>query len=258
MEFIISPNQRQVIYNLELNIISNIKFTRREIDIIACVVHNRGEKKIASLLFISPRTVGTHVHNIMLKIGHSSREYLIDFIVKSGKLSFLKHYYLQILIESLFNDYLIKIGKLFNKQPLRCSFKTNQVDIEEKNTLEQLKGDLELANIALVDQNINAEKNNYNIYTQIGDLPAQNNKYQNILLLMISEDKSIEPPKNIQYVDFRKDKNYYFVTLDLLSKLIDKPSLEIFIQEFKKDYQSIISSWKGEAMEKNPLSMGNK
>ena len=252
MEFIISPNQRQVIYNLELNIISNIKFTRREIDIIACVVHNRGEKKIASLLFISPRTVGTHVHNIMLKIGHSSREYLMDFIVKSGKLSFLKHYYLQILIESLFNDYLIKIGKLFNKQPLRCSFKTNQVDIEEKNTLEQLKGDLELANIALVDQNINAEKNNYNIYTQIGDLPAQNNKYQNILLLMISEDKSIEPPKNIQYVDFRKDKNYYFVTLDLLSKLIDKPSLEIFIQEFKKDYQSIISSWKGEAMEKNP------
>lgn len=188
----------------------------------------------------------------MLKIGHSSREYLIDFIVKSGKLSFLKHYYLQILIESLFNDYLIKIGKLFNKQPLRCSFKTNQVDIEEKNTLEQLKGDLELANIALVDQNINAEKNNYNIYTQIGDLPAQNNKHQNILLLMISEDKSIEPPKNIQYVDFRKDKNYYFVTLDLLSKLIVKPSLEIFIQEFKKDYQSIISSWKGEAMEKKP------
>jgi len=52
MEFIISPNQRQVIYNLELNIISNIKFIRREIDIIACVVHNRGEKKIASLLFI--------------------------------------------------------------------------------------------------------------------------------------------------------------------------------------------------------------
>ena len=93
-----------------------------------------------------------------------------------------------------------------------------------------------------MDENINAEKNNYNIYTQIGDLPAQNNKHQNILLLMISEDKGIEPPKNIQYVDFRKDKNYYFVTLDLLSKLIDKPSLEIFIQEFKKDYQSIISS----------------
>ena len=66
----------------------------------------------------------------MLKLSHSSREYLIDFIVKSGKLSFIKHYYLQILIQSLFNDYLVKIGKSFNRQPLRCSFKINQVAIE--------------------------------------------------------------------------------------------------------------------------------
>ena len=137
MEFTISSNQRQMIYDIELNTISNIKFTRREIDIIACVVHNREKKKIASLLSISPRTVSTHVHNIMLKLSHSSREYLIDFIVKSGKLS-LSNYYLQILIQSLFNDYLVKIGKSFNRQPLRCSFKINQVAIEE-STLEQLK-----------------------------------------------------------------------------------------------------------------------
>jgi len=251
MEFTISSNQRQMIYDIELNTISNIKFTRREIDIIACVVHNRGEKKIASLLSISPRTVSTHVHNIMLKLSHSSREYLIDFIVKSGKLSFIKHYYLQILIQSLFNDYLVKIGKSFNRQPLRCSFKINQVAIEEKSTLEQLKEDLKLANIALVDEDTLTEESSYNFYTQIDDLPAKDDKQQNILLLMTSESTSATLHKNIRCVDFRKTENYYFATLDLLSKLINKPAFESFIHEFKKDYKLIISSWKGEAMQEN-------
>jgi DNA-binding CsgD family transcriptional regulator len=234
MEFIISPNQRQVIYNLELNIISNIKFTRREIDIIACVVHNRGEKKIASLLFISPRTVGTHVHNIMLKIGHSSREYLIDFIVKSGKLSFLKHYYLQILIESLFNDYLIKIGELFNKQPLRCSFKTNQVDIEEKNTLEQLKGDLELAK-SLFNQALN-------IYKQKKH-PEAYISLENLSSLFLKKYEQEINNNNIKKADSFKKRSLNCLTqaLEIVTKSFPYDSVHIQRIQSKLKNQNIFS-----------------
>ena len=61
-------NKRKYLYDNYLNQINGIKFTYREIDIITCILHNRGEKKIAALLSISPRTVNTHVHNITLKI----------------------------------------------------------------------------------------------------------------------------------------------------------------------------------------------
>jgi DNA-binding CsgD family transcriptional regulator len=62
-------------------------------DIISAILHNRGEKKIAGLLFISPKTVSSHVHNIMLKIGSHSKDGIIDFIEKSGKIIYVKHYY---------------------------------------------------------------------------------------------------------------------------------------------------------------------
>ena len=75
----------------ELQSIKDKNFTIREIDIIACLIHNRGEKKIADLLSISPRTVSAHVRNIMQKLTCNSREGIIDFVEKSGKLNLLKN-----------------------------------------------------------------------------------------------------------------------------------------------------------------------
>ncbi len=67
-----------------LKVIKNIRFTDREIDVIACLIGGRSYKKIASILSISPKTVEYHVRNIMLRIGYNSRESIIDFIEKSG------------------------------------------------------------------------------------------------------------------------------------------------------------------------------
>ena len=99
----------------ELQSIKDKNFTIREIDIIACLIHNRGEKKIAALLSISPRTVSAHVRNIMQKLTCNSREAIIDFIEKSGKLNFLKNHYNILLINATFQNYLVKIGKLYNR-----------------------------------------------------------------------------------------------------------------------------------------------
>jgi DNA-binding CsgD family transcriptional regulator len=61
------------IYSKHLATINGIKFTRREIDVIACLLSARGTSKIASLLSIAVRTVVTHIRNIMLKLECNSR-----------------------------------------------------------------------------------------------------------------------------------------------------------------------------------------
>lgn len=42
MNLVSGFNTKKEIYNRELNLIEGIKFTYREIDIIACILHNRG------------------------------------------------------------------------------------------------------------------------------------------------------------------------------------------------------------------------
>lgn len=47
--------------------------TRREIEVLRLVAAGRGNRDIAAELFISRRTVGVHVSNILGKLGVSSR-----------------------------------------------------------------------------------------------------------------------------------------------------------------------------------------
>ncbi len=54
-----------------LRIISGIKFSIREIDVLACIVSGRSSKLIASLLSISVATVSSHIRNIAKKIGNT-------------------------------------------------------------------------------------------------------------------------------------------------------------------------------------------
>ena len=63
----------------QLSEISNTSFTKREIDVLSCLLHNRGEKKIAEILSISHRTVETHISNIKMKLSGRSRDQIIDF-----------------------------------------------------------------------------------------------------------------------------------------------------------------------------------
>jgi DNA-binding CsgD family transcriptional regulator len=100
------------IYSTYLKEIKGIKFTLREIDVLASIVQKRGTSKVASLLSISPHTVFTHTRNIMGKIGGHSREEIVDFVANSGKLSIFKIYYTSLLIEFSFRKALREAVKL--------------------------------------------------------------------------------------------------------------------------------------------------
>ena len=110
----------QDIYEAHLKTINNIKFTRREIDVISFFIHGRSPKKIASFLSIAPKTIENHTRNIMLKLECNSRESIIDFIEKSYKLQPLRSYYSSLLIQSAFEEVLQKASVLIKREASSC------------------------------------------------------------------------------------------------------------------------------------------
>jgi hypothetical protein len=99
----------------------------------------------------------------MLKLGQSSREHVIDFIEKSGKLLYIKKYYLQILVQASFEQKLIKIGKTINRKTIDCSINISQLSADEKGQLSNISAHLKLANINLIKDGNNQDECKYNI-----------------------------------------------------------------------------------------------
>jgi tetratricopeptide (TPR) repeat protein/DNA-binding CsgD family transcriptional regulator len=87
-----------------LLIINGIKFSLREIDVIAYVVGGRSTKKIAMMSGLSPRTVENYIRNIMIKLECNSRESIIDFIEKSDKLSAIRAHYSRLIGHQSFSE----------------------------------------------------------------------------------------------------------------------------------------------------------
>lgn len=239
-----SYNSRKKIYDGHLQEIRGINFTPREIDIIACILHNRGEKKIASLLSISPRTVGTHVHNIMLKLGCNSREYITDLIEKSGKLQFVKQYYLHLLVLASFEQQLKKIGKTINRSDVVCFVSYGQITDEIRGLIHSLGVHLKLANVILTEKHNGFEQIKYNLCIFSEKLSSLRIKADQILLIV---DSAAELPKksSVQYIDFRNADNYYSSTLLLLKEILGSNDLDKISREFNKECQAIKSSWEG-------------
>jgi DNA-binding NarL/FixJ family response regulator len=52
---------------------AQLGLTRREAEVLGLVAAGRSNRQIAQALFISPRTVGVHVSNILAKLGVAGR-----------------------------------------------------------------------------------------------------------------------------------------------------------------------------------------
>jgi DNA-binding CsgD family transcriptional regulator/tetratricopeptide (TPR) repeat protein len=121
-------------YFLPIEIIGGLKFTPREIDIMACILGRRTAKKIASFLHISPKTVESHIHNIMQKLECNSRESIIDFIERAAEAPFLQQRYAQLLYQVAFEQSLKDISIQTKKHPILCTI----IDVSEDKTYTPL------------------------------------------------------------------------------------------------------------------------
>ncbi len=63
---------------------SAVRLTPREIEILGFVVQGRSNREIGAVLFISPRTVGTHVAHILAKLDVGSRTEAATWAVQHG------------------------------------------------------------------------------------------------------------------------------------------------------------------------------
>lgn len=99
-----------------VNTIRGIKFTPREVDIIACIVSGRGRKAMASLLSIGEKTVETHTQNIMRKFELHSRESIRETVEKSQVFSDVKKHYASLLKSDSFKKKLKKLSVAMGSQ----------------------------------------------------------------------------------------------------------------------------------------------
>ncbi len=242
------PRDREELYRAYLSEINDIKFTNREVDVIACIVHNRSNKKIASLLSISYRTVENHIYNINSRIGKSSKDDIIDFIEKSGKLSYIRQYYSCVLLDDLFNNALLNIAKNVNKNPITYNtitynirgtnfLNTNQqlnTIIDQK--LRKLQRDLKIANVIL---NINSTEVVHYYLLESNDNKIKNTNKDIVLLF---DDVIEHTEKKKVYIDFTTKQNYYFSVFDLLKQIISNPTYQIIENNFKVAYQNLFTT----------------
>jgi len=232
------------IYSDYLHEIGGIKFTFKEVNIIACLLHNRGNKKIAYLLSISPKTVESHVHNIMLKLGRNSREFIIDFVERSGKLQLIKQCYLHLLVQTSFYDQLHKIGKILNRRSYVCLLHNEGINKQEENLLKQLQAHLKIANVTLInieDDDENAKVAQHNLYLSTKKLIDNQQLPESTFLLLDKNSDSYEI-NHIRCIDFRSEKNYYLSVLELLKRILSEINLDKIIQEFGTEYNAILNN----------------
>ena len=243
MNEIINCNIKSEIYKNHLKEMDNIYFTAREIDIIACFIHNRDGQNIASILSISSRTVAAHIYNVRMKLGYISKGKIIDFVEKSGKLQYLKQYYYYLVLELSFEQKLKKIGALINLNNITFSTHFEKINDTEDKLLNHIIYCLKLANITLLKDKHKVSQNNLYIIND-SDFDGNSKSSTDIFLLFCDEDIDISAFKNLNYINFCLKTNFYFSVFKLIEKIISHKGLAPIIAEFENEYKELQNSWK--------------
>lgn len=228
-------NDNQVTQNIEL--INDIKFTPKEIDVISCIVGNsvykknkeRPEKSIESLIYINLNTLNTHLRNIKLKIKCSRQEEIVEFVESSKQYEFIINKYIEIRIKYEFDKVLknINIKNSANEYECECEIHVCACNNKYETFVESLKK--AGINIKLSFENnipdnftpncfhvIYTEKNNNDISSNNPDIlfvVDYNNKLSNI-----NEGKQFD---------------FYSGTLECINKICKNKQITKIINDFE-------------------------
>lgn len=220
-EFKIHFSQEAYLKQLKIN---NILLTRREIDIVACLLHSLKTKKIADILSIEPRTVEKHISNIFAKLECNSREGIIDSLEKSEHILNLRKHCTNLVINSEFEKCLKGVSKKSLPENLKCTLLYDKNHKPEKGLIEQIIRHLELLKIQ-----VNHCKWKHTLRI---------NKEKVIFLCLNNGDQI---PEGLDHINFIPGKNYALMIFELLQKLHSPILLDSSISEFKKKYRAIQS-----------------
>jgi tetratricopeptide (TPR) repeat protein/DNA-binding CsgD family transcriptional regulator len=262
------------LYDEHLQTINNIKFTNRELDVIACIFHTRGAGKIASLLNISTRTVEAHTANIMRKIDTNSREGIIDFLEKHSHTTPIKKLYRVLLLQSNFEKRLQEIYYFMKDQHNVFYIVGNSYDKGSFAFLDTFIKHLNICGInAIIYENdthkflqntfatqeptanthiINFTSKNYvstlainetdinNLYTALWPHHRHYFPLLTYALFDVSPSNIPSALQNKNVVCIKGDGNYYFSFFSLLKSIIPSASLNEVILSFEKHHETAL------------------
>lgn len=248
------------LYTTHLKIINGVSFTRREIEVIAFIISGRGVKTIALSLSVAPKTVKTHIHNIMLKLECNSRESIINFIEKSDKLSFIRRHYSDLLTTLSFDKGLAEISRLNAAHKPSCLMVCWKGDEEILPFIHQLEPHLKKVGFKTFVENRD--------YTQSIEVLISESHPNDAVIYCLPKD-FLEPPKqtitcpsnvlfllpegltsqafptkiSASFVAFSQQNNYYIFVFEILQKLLPHLDLGGIMANFKKEYQNTANSY---------------
>lgn len=254
-------------YIKDLYTIDNVKFSSREIDIIACLLNGRTPKGISSFFAVSHRTIETHIRNIMLKASCHSREGVIKFFEKKAQTSVLRKHYIHLLNDFTFKETLREITKIIRHNSLIFYFIFKEENIEAQRVVHILDKHIKLVGITTIlsresiNSLISKKENELNKYylvvapdeciiqTQENEELSQPNlisqvmeEKDNVILILLNTEENFFLSKkleNIVSVDFSDPQKYYDKIFEILKTFIDNSKLDKLISQFNEQYVPI-------------------
>lgn len=238
------------LYTEHLSDICDISFTRREIDVMACLLSARKTSKIAYFLSVDPRTVETHIRNITLKLECNTREGIIDFLETSNKVPFLRAHYSSLQNKVAFEKSLKEIAKLNLVECIIRILTNEENDSCQTSLVSLLKAHLRLAGFTIANEEKVSESEFliYGLPQSLSDLPPAfiekiNQHPRAKVLLLLAEGKTKrELPKELKGFDtirLTKDSNYYFYFFDIVKKIITNIKMDAIVLNFKEKYKKV-------------------
>ena len=238
--------------------LSDINFTRREIDILACLLSARGTSKIAHFLCISPKTVVTHIRNIMFKLDCNSRERIIDFLERSGKVSMLRQHYSNLIAQSAFEKCLKGVSKLKQEAKPTCTILCSKTQSTKDPHIDSIETHLKLSGLL-----VNVE------YREGGDF-VREPRIDEFLIYALPSAEEANPQaqallsetgesRSNGIVLFLCSKNddpdnwgdYYLSLLEILPVILPEANLQKITHEFKDHYDPLPCKESGEHLQAN-------
>lgn len=214
-----------LLFDKYLNTINGTYFTRREIDLIACVMEHLSNKKIAILLSISHRTVETHIRHILSKIAQCTRENIIEFVDNSGHTNLFHQYYLCLKTKLLFKKSLLRIGEGADDLHFNLTEASTNSDNEEhdERLIKQLQKDLKTCRIHLT----------FDSHLQADRYFLQSEKHSTVTASITLSLKAAAQDNVINLA-----KGYYLSFFKLLEKLVDSKKIRKIHEDFQSNFQN--------------------
>jgi DNA-binding CsgD family transcriptional regulator len=254
-------------YAAQLETINGVDFTRREIDLISCILSGKTAKKIASFLSISPKTVVNHIRNIMLKLGCRTQESIIEFIEKTDKYPLVKNHYENLLVQQAFELELKKISKATIKTEPACLIIYAKENKNKVQFFNYFTSNLEAAGIRSYIEHIDTGKNTLNLPNEINSNRIKHViyyvdpksevqckikesnwseliqfiKHRNCSFILLSASQDISAPfsKDIlcfEHISLKEHKSYYFFVFEVLKKILSPLNINKNVSSFTQQY----------------------